>query len=103
MIVKLKRAKIFRRYLAIRYDKPLTIFLACLFPFMQAFLGTILAILSNDGNTNLQALFLLFVVGASYYTSFIMNAKRSAKGSKLGLILLILFGALGLVCGKLIM
>ena len=100
---RLEKAFIFKRYLAIRYDRPITLLFACLFPFSQALLGTVLAILSNNGDTSFSALGLLFLTGALYYICFIMNAKRSAKGSKLGLWLLVIFGGLGLCCGKLIM
>lgn len=95
------RTRLFTKYLRIRYERPWTIFLAILFPFLQAFLASIIVIFTdpsdNTFTTNLQ----LFMVAALYYVAFAMNSKRATRGSWLGLILLITFGGLGIVCGKL--
>tara|TARA_B100000963_G_scaffold349061_1_gene357551 strand:+ start:31325 stop:31765 length:441 start_codon:yes stop_codon:yes gene_type:complete len=96
------RTRIFTRWLKVNYEKPYTIVLAALFPFAQAFLASILVIYTNPSKNDLFSNIILFFVAASYYFAFAMNSKRATKGSWLGLILLIVFGALGIVCGKLI-
>ena len=68
---------------------------------MQAFLGSILVIFTNPNKNSIGDNFNLFGFAALYYFAFAMNSKRATKGSWLGLILLICFGALGIVCGKL--
>ena len=96
------RTRIFTRWLKVNYEKPYTIVLAALFPFAQAFLASILVIYTNPSKNDIFSNVILFFVAASYYFAFAMNSKRATKGSWLGLILLIVFGALGIVCGKLI-
>lgn len=100
-IMSVRRTKIFKRWLAINFDKPHTIILAILLPFLQAFLASVMVILSSPSNNNSGTNLALFGVAGLYYFSFAMNAKRATKGSWLGLVLLIIFGALGIVCGKL--
>jgi len=99
----LKRTRIFSKWLKINLEKPSTIFLACLFPFMQAFLGSAIVIFTdprkNDTSDNIS----LYAIAAFYYLAFAMNSKRATKGSWLGLLMLVVFGALGIVCGKLFM
>lgn len=95
------RTRIFTNWLKINFEKPYTIFLACLFPFMQAFLGSVLVIFTSPSRNTLGDNFSLFGFAAIYYLAFAMNSKRATKGSWLGLILLVSFGALGIVCGKL--
>lgn len=97
----LVRTRIFTRWLKVNYEKPYTIVLAALFPFLQAFLASILVIYTDPSKNDLYSNVILFLVAASYYFAFAMNSKRATKGSWLGLILLISFGALGIVCGKL--
>jgi len=95
------RTRIFTNWLKINFEKPYTIFLACLFPFMQAFLGSVLVIFTSPHRNSLGDNFSLFGFAAVYYLAFAMNSKRATRGSWLGLILLVSFGALGIVCGKL--
>ena len=95
------RTRIFTNWLKINFEKPYTIFLACLFPFMQAFLGSVLVIFTSPSRNTLGDNFSLFGFAAIYYLAFAMNSKRASRGSWLGLILLVSFGALGIVCGKL--
>tara|TARA_B100001287_G_scaffold274806_1_gene280947 strand:- start:63 stop:440 length:378 start_codon:yes stop_codon:yes gene_type:complete len=95
------RTRIFTNWLKINFEKPYTIFLACLFPFMQAFLGSVLVIFTSPSRNTLGDNFSLFGFAAIYYLAFAMNSKRATRGSWLGLILLVSFGALGIVCGKL--
>ncbi len=94
------RTRIFTNWLQIRWKQPYTIFLACLFPFLQAFLASIIVIFTspdkNDWGSNLT----LFGVAGLYYLAFAMNSKRATKGSWLGLILLVVFGAFGIISGK---
>ncbi len=97
----LVRTRIFTRWLKVNYEKPYTIILAALFPFLQAFLASILVIYTDPSKDDFYSNVILFLVAASYYFAFAMNSKRATKGSWLGLILLISFGALGIVCGKL--
>lgn len=96
------RTRIFTRWLKVNYEKPYTIVLAALFPFAQAFLASILVIYTDSSKNDMFSNVILFLVAASYYFAFAMNSKRATKGSWLGLILLVVFGALGIVCGKLI-
>jgi len=98
--VSVKRTRIFTKYLKIRLEKPYTIILAALFPFLQEFLASIISIFTNGDNTT-KTNVSLFGVSALYYLAFAMNTKRAAKGSWLGLVLLIMFGGLGIVAGKL--
>jgi len=95
-----RRTRIFTRWLKINFEKPYTIFLASLFPFAQAFLASVIVLYTspqrNEVNDNIN----LFGVSAMYYLAFAMNSKRATKGSWLGLILLVVFGALGIICGK---
>lgn len=95
------RTRLFTNYLRIRYERPWTIFLAMLFPFLQAFLASIIVIFTNPNDNSLTTNLQLFGVAALYYVAFAMNSKRATRGSWLGLILLITFGGLGIVCGKL--
>ena len=95
------RTRIFTNWLKINFEKPYTIFLACLFPFMQAFLGSVLVIFTNPNRNSVGDNFSLFGFATIYYLAFAMNSKRATRGSWLGLILLVSFGALGIVCGKL--
>jgi len=98
-----RRTRIFTRWLKITFEKPYTIFLAGFFPFMQAFLGSAIVIFTdprkNDTSDNIS----LYAIAAFYYLAFAMNSKRATKGSWLGLLMLVVFGALGIVCGKLFM
>lgn len=102
MTTKFRKFKIFRKYLKLKLDKPWTFFLACLFPFLQAFLSSIIVIYTDLNKNSFMDNTILFVSSMLFYVAFIANAKRSAEGSKLGLILLVLFGGLGIVAGKFI-
>ncbi|HCT55105.1 MAG TPA: hypothetical protein DF712_21875 [Balneola sp.] len=96
-----RRTRIFTNWLKITFEKPYTIFLAAVFPFAQAFLASVIVIYTDPKKNDIGTNSILFVVAASYYFAFAMNSKRATKGSWLGLALLIFFGALGIVCGKL--
>ena len=96
-----KKAEIFRKYLKLADSKPWTFFLACLFPFLQAFISSIMIIYTDPSRNTLSDNLMLGLTGAIFYTCFIANSKRSSSGSSLGLFLLVLFGSLGLVAGKL--
>lgn len=96
----LRRTRIFKKYLKIRLTKPLTFFLAALFPFLQAFLASVITIYTNSKEGFMSNL-ILFGASLLYYTAFVMNAKRANKGSNLGIYMLIFFGALGILIGKL--
>jgi len=98
----LRKAKIFRKYLAIKYDKPVTIFLACLLPFAQAFISSILVIYTSPERNSAMDNFILLGVSMAYFVAFVANVKRSANGSNLGLWLLVIFGAIGVVVGKIV-
>ena len=96
----LRRTRIFTRWLKITFEKPYTVFLAVFFPFMQAFLASIIVIYTKGGN-DISTNAMLFLVAGLYYLAFAMNSKRATKGSWLGLLFLVFFGALGILCGKL--
>ena len=96
------RAKIFKRYLLLTTSKPWTFFLACLFPFTQAFISSVMIIYTDPNKNTIGDNLMLMLTGLIFYTCFIANAKRSGAGSSLGLFLLVLFGSIGLVAGKLI-
>lgn len=96
-----RRTRIFSRWLRINLKKPWTIFMAMLFPFLQAFMASVVSIYTNNNDTSASGNISLFAFSAIYYLSFAMNSKRATKGSWLGLVLLIVFGALGILCGKL--
>jgi len=100
-VLSQRRARIFSRWLKINFNKPYTLFLAAFFPFMQAFLASVMVIFTDPSNDTWAANFQLFGVAAFYYLAFAVNSKRAAKGSWLGLLFLIIFGAFGIVCGKL--
>jgi len=95
-----KRTRIFTRWLKINFKKPYTIFLAMFFPFAQAFLASVIVLYTSPEKNGLQDNVSLFGVAAIYYLAFAMNSKRATRGSWLGLILLVIFGALGIICGK---
>lgn len=95
------RTRLFTRHLRIRYEKPWTIFLAMVFPFLQAFLASIIVIFTDPNDNTISTNLQLFGVAALYYVAFAMNSKRATRGSWLGLLLLVTFGGLGIVCGKL--
>ena len=97
------RTRIFTRWLKVNYEKPYTILLAALFPFAQAMLASVIVIYTDPNKNDFFSNFILFIVAASYYFAFAMNSQRATKGSWLGLIFLIVFGALGIVCGKMIL
>tara|TARA_B100000900_G_C20385567_1_gene636363 strand:- start:212 stop:565 length:354 start_codon:yes stop_codon:yes gene_type:complete len=96
-----RRTRIFTRWLKITFEKPYTIFLAAFFPFMQAFLGSAIVIFTSPNKNSISDNFNLFGIAAFYYLAFAMNSKRATKGSWLGLLMLVGFGALGIICGKL--
>ena len=96
-----RRTRIFTKWLKITFEKPYTIFLAAFFPFMQAFLGSLIVIFTNPSKNSLTDNISLYGIAAFYYLAFAMNSQRATKGSLLGLLMLISFGALGIVCGKL--
>lgn len=96
-----RRTTIFTTWLRVTFEKPYTLLLAAILPFLQAFLASIMMIWTNKPVTDLSSNIYLFGAAALYYFSFSMNAKRAAKGSWIGLIFLILFGALGILSGKL--
>ena len=97
-----RRTRIFTNWLKITFEKPYTIFLAAVFPFAQAFLASVMMIYTAKPNSDISASIILFIVACCYYFAFAMNSKRATKGSWLGLLFLILFGALGILCGKLL-
>ena len=70
------------------------------FPFAQAFLASVIVLYTSPEKNGLQDNVSLFGVAAIYYLAFAMNSKRATRGSWLGLILLVIFGALGIICGK---
>ena len=98
-----RRTRIFTKWLKINFEKPYTIFLAAFFPFAQAFLASVIVIFTNPHKNDIESNISLFGVAAFYYLAFAMNSKRATKGSWLGLMLLVVFGALGIICGKLIL
>lgn len=100
---KFKKTQIFTRYLQLRYDKPLSFFLACFFPFTQAFISSIMIIYTDPEKDSAFDNIILLFTSMIFYVSFIANAKRSTNGSKLGLFLLVVFGAIGVVAGKMVM
>jgi hypothetical protein len=95
-----RRTRIFTRWLKINFEKPYTIFLAVFFPFAQAFLASVIVLYTSPEKNELSDNISLFGVAAVYYLAFAMNSKRATRGSWLGLILLVTFGALGIICGK---
>ena len=95
-----RRTRIYTRWLKINFEKPYTIFLATLFPFAQAFLASVIVLYTSPQRNGVNDNINLFGVSAMYYLAFAMNSKRATKGSWLGLILLVVFGALGIICGK---
>ncbi len=97
-----RRTTIFTNWLRITFKKPYTVFLAALLPFAQAFLASIMMIYTSKDNSDISSNIMLFAVACCYYFAFAMNSKRASKGSWLGLILLIVFGALGILCGKIL-
>jgi len=96
-----KRSQIYARWLRIHYDKPYTIFLACLFPFLQAFSTFCIVIYADPDFNSFQDYLYLFLCAGLFYFSFVMNSKRAAQGTWLGIFLLIIFGSFGVVAGKL--
>ena len=98
-----RRTRIFTKWLKINFEKPYTIFLAAFFPFAQAFLASVIVIYTDPTNSGWETNLSLFIVAGLYYLAFAMNSKRATKGSWLGLMLLVVFGALGIICGKLIL
>jgi len=98
-----RRTRIFTKWLKINFEKPYTIFLAAFFPFAQAFLASIIVIYTDASKSSWQANVSLFVVAGLYYLAFAMNSKRATKGSWLGLMMLVVFGAFGIICGKLML
>lgn len=96
-----RRTRIFTNWLKINFEKPYTIFLAMFFPFAQAFLASVIVLYTSPDKNEVGDNISLFGVAAVYYLAFAMNSKRATRGSWLGLILLITFGALGIICGKL--
>jgi hypothetical protein len=95
-----RRTRIFTRWLKINFKKPYTIFLAAFFPFAQAFLASVIVIYTDPSKNDWKSNLALFIVAGLYYLAFAMNSKRATKGSWLGLVLLVAFGALGIICGK---
>ena len=95
-----RRTRIFTRWLKINFEKPYTIFLAVFFPFAQAYLASVIVLYTSPEKNELSDNISLFGVAAVYYLAFAMNSKRATRGSWLGLILLVTFGALGIICGK---
>lgn len=102
-VLGLRRARIWNRWLKLRVEKPWTFFLAGFFPFLQAFLGSVLVIYTNPAKNETWDNVSLYLAASLYYFSFAMNSKRASKGSWIGLVLLIMFGALGIVSGKMFM
>ena len=98
-----RRTRIFTKWVKINFKKPYTIFLAAFFPFAQAFLASVIVIYTDPTNSGWETNLSLFIVAGLYYLAFAMNSKRATKGSWLGLMLLVVFGALGIICGKLIL
>jgi len=97
-----RRTRIFTNWLKIKFERPYTIFLAAVLPFLQAFLASTMVVFTSRENT-ISANLSLFLVAAFYYFAFAMNSKRATKGSWLGLVFLIIFGALGILCGKILL
>ncbi len=95
-----RRTRIFTNWLKINFEKPYTIFLAMFFPFAQAFLASVIVLYTSPNRNELNDNIMLFGVAAMYYLAFAMNSKRATRGSWLGLMLLVIFGALGIICGK---
>ena len=95
-----RRTRIFTRWLKINFEKPYTIFLAAFFPFSQAFFASVIVLFTSPDKNELSDNLNLFGVAAMYYLAFAMNSKRATKGSWLGLLMLVGFGALGIICGK---
>ncbi len=95
-----RRTRIFTRWLKINFEKPYTITLAIFFPFAQAFLASVIVLYTSPEKNEIGDNISLFGVAAIYYLAFAMNSKRATRGSWLGLILLVTFGALGIICGK---
>lgn len=96
-----RKTTLFSQWLRVTFEKPYTLLLAAILPFLQAFLASIMMIWTNKPVGDFSSNLILFGIAALYYFSFSMNAKRAAKGSWIGLIFLILFGALGILSGKL--
>ena len=59
----LRRTRIFTRWLKITFEKPYTVFLAGFFPFMQAFLASIIVIYTKGGNDIFTNAMLFLVAG----------------------------------------
>ena len=95
-----RRTRIFTNWLKINFENPYTIFLAMFFPFAQAFLASVIVLYTSPNRNELNDNIMLFGVAAMYYLAFAMNSKRATRGSLLGLILLVTFVALGIICGK---
>ena len=95
-----RRTRIFTRWLKINFEKPYTITLAIFFPFAQAFLASVIVLYTSPDKNEVGDNISLFGVASIYYLAFAMNSKRATRGSWLGLILLVTFGALGIICGK---
>lgn len=100
-VIAQRRSRIFTNRLKIKFSKPYTILLAALFPFLQAFLAAVITIFTSPSDNSVKTNVSLFGVSMLYYLAFVMNSKRAAKGTWLGILLLIFFGGLGIVCGKL--
>ena len=81
----LRRTRIFTRWLKITFEKPYTLFLAAFFPFMQAFLASIIVIYTNpDTNdlfTNMMFIFSCRVILFSLCDEFKKSNSRKLAWS----------------------
>lgn len=89
-----KRFPIYNRYLKIRYNQPITVVMACLMPFLQAFLGAVLQVTIINNNMGALSLSAMF-----YWSMFALNGKRIALGKWKAIVTFIIFASLGTLVG----
>lgn len=92
--LKKLRFPIYYKYLRINTKKPLSIFLACLTPFLQAMMGSVLQIYVIEKHPEATATSALI-----YWTMFALNGKRVALGNWSAITIFIIFAALGTTVG----
>lgn len=95
---KKKKFPIYRRYLKVRFEKPMTLVGAALMPYLQAMIGSMLQIYITDNNLPYT-----FIGGLFYWSMFALNGKRIALGGWKAITLFILFATFGTLTGVLLL
>jgi hypothetical protein len=85
---------IYEKYLRIKWEKPVSVFLGCIMPFLQAMLGSVLVIYLSTNNP-----IGVSVIGLFYWSMVAFNSKRIALGGWMPLTLFIIFATIGSVFG----